>query len=366
MSKSTLVSPSPSPRAVSGAAGPRILRRLAIVGGLGALTAVIGGTVACDPLDLDGGLGAAVPTRGQVRLNVPGADDDGGQALRVGSASEFHAATVRIANQVNGGVGNIFRIVEAIRALPPADTDGATYAVWGPSEPRGLERNSFRFTVNKVADGEFDYRLEARPKDATTEDAFVVVFEGTSFPSGEGDGGHGELDVHWGALRSLDDTQCMIGDLHVVWAGDTEPRTLDVTFLEAADGCRDEAPTNATYHYVEAADGAGSLDFAQRRNVHQLDESKPLEEVFAVRSRWLADGAGRSDVRIAEGEIATDLAANLPASGATTVDVVECWDASFTVVHSAVTPVELAPALDRPAEGDVAQCAFAEAEFASL
>jgi hypothetical protein len=325
----------------------------------------VAGTTACDRL-AGAAMAAVVPTRGQVRLNVPGATEGGGQALRVGSSSELYAATVGIADQINGGVGNVFRLVEAILALPPTDTDGDTYAVWGPSQPRGLERNSFRFTVNKVEEGEYSYRLEAHPKDETADEAFVVVFEGTSFPSGEGDGGHGELDVHWGALRSLDDTQCMIGDLHVVYAGDAEPRTLDVTFLEAADGCRDETPTNATYHYVEAADASGSLDFAQRKNVHRLDEQKPLEEVFAVKSRWLADGAGRSDVRISEGEVPGDIATHLPDATTTTVDVVECWDASFQVVHSAVTPVELAPALDREPEGDVAACAFADAEFAAL
>lgn len=325
----------------------------------------VAGTTACDRL-AGAAMGAVVPTRAQVRLNVPGAADGAGQALRVGSASELYTATVAIADQVNGGVGNIFRLVEAILALPPSDTDGDTYAVWGPSEPRGLERNSFRFTVNKVEDGQYTYRLEARPKDEPADDAFVVVFEGTSFPSGEGDGGHGELDVHWGALRSLDDTQCMIGDLHVVYAGDTEPRTLDVTFLEAADGCRDQTPTNATYHYVEAADASGSLDFAQRKNVHRANESKPLEEIFAVKSRWLTDGAGRSDVRISEGEIPGDIARNLPDATTTTLDLVECWDASFQVVHSALTPVEIAPALDRASEGDVAQCAFADAAFAEL
>jgi hypothetical protein len=325
--------------------------------------AAVVGSVACDR---QATLARVVPVRAQVRLNVPGATLGEGQALRAGAPSEFHTATVAIADRVNGGVGTVYRLVERILALPPADTDGETYAVWGPSTPRGLERNTFRFTVNKVDDGQFDFALQARPKDATDDGAFVVVFEGTSFPSGDGDGGHGDLDVHWGALRSLDGSECLLGDLHVDYVGDATPRTLDVTFLEVADGCRDETPTSASYHYEEAADGSGSLAFAQQKNLHRDDENKPLEEVFAVHSRWAADGAGRSDVRLAEGEIPADLATHIPGTTATTADVVECWDASFQVVFSDVAPDELAGPFDRPTEGDVGQCVFPDAVFATL
>jgi hypothetical protein len=116
-----------------------------------ALSAALGLTafgVGCGQNDLRLG----VPGKGDVTLNVPGASTDG-QALRVGDTSELYAATAKIASDVNGGVGFVFDLGDRIMALPPTDTDGETYAVWGPSEPRGLERNSFRFTVNKVAEG---------------------------------------------------------------------------------------------------------------------------------------------------------------------------------------------------------------------
>lgn len=309
--------------------------------------------------------GNVIPNNGQVRLNVPGATAQKGQALLVGTEAEFYGATRKIANDVNGGVGFVFRIVEEITKLPPTSTDDETVAVWGPSEPEGLEKNSFRFTVNKVDDATFDYKLEARPKAATEEADFVIVFEGTAVP-GEDDKGHGDLDVHWGAVRSLDDTECLIGDLHVDYAADEEPRRLDVHFIEVADGCADAAPTNATYHYTEAADASGQLDFAFVQNLHKLDENKPLEETFAIRSRWLGDGAGRSDVRVSGGEIPADLAANIPGTDATTADVVECWDSSFNVVYADTTPDELEPHLGHEQEGDVAACAFQDASFSEL
>ena len=319
------------------------------------------GTAACRPQNP---LAAVVPGRAQLRLNVPGAAHDAGQALHVGDNSEFYAATVQIADAINGGVGGVFDLVETILSLPAADSDGETYAVWGPSVPRGLERNSFRFTVNKIADGEFDYVLEARPKDSTDEAAFVAVFEGTAFPSDDGDHGHGALDLHWGALRSLNDTECMIGDAHIDYADDVEPRTLDVTFVEAFDGCRDETPTNATYHYEDTADGAGALRFTRVQNIHRPDENKPLDETFDIRSRWTATGAGRSDVRLSGGEIPADLAAGIPGTTAVSADIVECWDASFAVVAADMAPDELEAHLGRTQAGDVAQCAFVDSAFA--
>jgi hypothetical protein len=311
--------------------------------------------------------GNVIPNSGQVRLNVPGADAGDGQALLVGSEASFYVATRDLANSINGGVGFVFKLVEEITKLPPTETDEETFAVWGPSEPRGLEKNSFRFTVNKGDDESFTYKLEARPKDATEESDFVIVFEGVHTPNPDADDkGTGELDVHWGAVRSLDDTECLVGDLHAEYSADAEPRTLAVTFIEVADGCRDEAPTNATYLYSEAADASGTLEFAQRKNIHDIGENKPLEEVFAIKSRWLADGQGRSDVRVSEGEIPADLAENIPGTTATTADIVECWDASFNVVYADTTPDELEPHLGHEEEGDAAQCAFADAAFAEL
>jgi len=328
-----------------------------------ALSAVLGVTAlgsACGANDLRLG----VPGKGEVTLNVPGANGSG-QALLVGETSGLYVATADIARSINGGVGLVFDISERIINLPPTDTDGETYAVWGPSEPRGLERNSFRFTVNKIEDGQFDYTLEARNKDATEESDFVVVWEGTSFPSGEGRG-HGTLDIHWGALRSIDGEECLVGDLHVDYATDEEPRRVDVDFLEVADGCRDETPTTASYHYEENADASGLMDYAFRKNLHEANEDKPLEEVFSVRSRWLADGQGRADVRLSEGEIPGDLAANIPGTTSTTADIVECWDASFNAVYVDTTPAELEPHLGHPEEGDASLCAFADASFVEL
>ncbi|HEY1100485.1 MAG TPA: hypothetical protein VGF99_16210 [Myxococcota bacterium] len=324
-----------------------------------AATAVMGS--ACGASDFR----AAVPQRSQLALNVPGADDDG-QALRAGATSELYVTTRDLARGINGGVGWVFNLSEQILALPPTETDNESYAVWGPSQPRGLERNSFRFTVNTIDAATYSYKLEARNKDATDESDFVVVWEGTSVP-GDDDHGHGDLTIHFGALRSIDDSECATGDIVVNYAADgaaDAPRTLDVDFVGFANACNGEDLSNATYHYEETTDGAGLLDFVVIGDVHDAAEDKPLEETFLVRSRWLADGQGRADVRVADGEIPADLAAYIFGMTATTADIAECWDASFISVYTDTNPDELEPYLGYDNEGDVAACAFAEASFA--
>lgn len=103
-------------------------------------------------------LRTAVPSQSLLALNVSDSDGDG-QALRAGAISELYRLTRGLAVTINGSVGFVFALSEQILALPPTDTDNESYAVWGPSEPQGLERNSFRFTVNdKIDDATFDYR----------------------------------------------------------------------------------------------------------------------------------------------------------------------------------------------------------------
>jgi len=320
-----------------------------------ATTAAFGS--ACGESDLR----TAVPSKGQLALNVPDGGD--GQALRAGALSELYRLTHNLAVSINGSVGFVFALSEQILAYPPTETDNETFAVWGPSEPQGLERNSFRFTVNKVDDASYTYTLEARPKAATDDSAFVVVWEGTSFPDGA-DSGHGDLQIHFGALRGIDDAECTTGDMNVVYVADAEPRTLDVEFVAFANACNDEAPASSSYHYEENVDGAGTLDFVVVKNTHAAAEDKPLEETFAVRSRWLADGQGRSDVRLKDGEIPTDLATHIPGTTATSADIVECWDAGFSTVYVDTAPDELEPYLGYASEGDAGACAFADASFA--
>lgn len=331
--------------------------------GLGLLSLVVATSfvTACGAAD---GFRSAVPQKGTVQMRVP---ESGGQALTAGEIAPMYEESVKIATSVNGGVLWVFDVIDFIVAHPPTTID-ENQAVWGPSEPRGLERLSFKFTVNKIEEQHFTYILEARAKGAADEDPFTEIFSGEAFPTADHDG-HGTLTYRLGSLRNLDpasDDACLTGDIDVAYDAGVEPRTLDVVFTQVANECAGERPTNAHYTYAEASDASGQMDFAFRANLHKAEEDKPLEEIMSVRTRWLADGAGRSDVRVSEGEIPADLAANIPGTTATTVDLVQCWDASFALVHADTTPDELEPHLDNELVGDASGCVIADASYAEL
>lgn len=322
---------------------------------------LVASLAACGAAD---GFKSAVPSRDNVTMRVP---ESQGQALTAGEIAPMYQESVKIATSVNGGVLWAFDVVEFITDHPPTTVE-ENQAVWGPSEPRGLERLSFKFTVNKIVEGQFTYILEARLKNAAADDAFTEVFSGEAFPNDDNDG-HGSLTYRLGSLRNLDpvaDDACLIGDIAVSYDAGVEPRTLDVVFTQVANDCLGERPSNAHYVYSEAIDSSGLMDFAFAGNIHRADEDKPGEEVMAVRTRWTSNGAGRSDVRVSGEEIAADLAAYIPGTTSTTVDIVQCWDDSFALVHADTTPDELEPDLGNELTGESSACVIADASFASL
>ncbi len=318
-------------------------------------------TTACGAAD---GFRSAVPNKDNVTMRVP---ESQGQALTAGEIAPMYTESVKIATSVNGGVLWAFEVIEFITDHPPTTLD-ENQAVWGPSEPRGLERLSFKFTVNKIVEGQFTYILEARLKGAADDEAFTEVFSGEAFPNDDNDG-HGSLTYRLGSLRNLDpvaDDACLTGDIAVTYDAGVEPRTLDVVFTEVSNECLGERPTNAHYVYSEALDSSGQMDFAVLGNIHRADENKPGEETMSVRTRWLSTGSGRSDVRVSGDEIAADLALYIPGTTSTSVDIVQCWDDSFALVHADTTPDELEADLGNELTGESSACVIADASFASL
>jgi hypothetical protein len=304
----------------------------------------------------------ALPTTDDVKLNVPGQD---GQALALGETSEFYEMTWNISRGVNGHVGAVFLLIERIVSMPPSVSE-ENMRQWGPSEPQGLERNSFKFTAYKVAEGEFTYALEARAKDSEDDADWKVVFDGVAHPA-EDNVGNGQLVLHFDTMNELND-DCTVGTATIDYdanAADGARRAIDIDFDQVANVCNDEDRTIATYHYSEdKEDGSGDFEFSFNGDIHagNADEDKPLLETFTIKSRWLSEGAGRSDVRLSGGEIPGDLETHLPNSGRSDVEVTECWDDNFGLVYSDTLPEELRE-IAREQLGDAGDCAFADQDL---
>ena len=133
--------------------------------------------------------------------------------------------------------------------------------------------------------------------------------------------GSGELDVNFTELNALDPTvHPATGGIAFKYDNTADPRTVEVHFGNFLDGTPGSTPLNATYQYAEHADQSGNFAFGLRTNFDN-DPAGALEDV-ALTSRWLASGAGRSDLVATGG--------SLPAGFV--VHATECWDATFARV----------------------------------
>ncbi|MBI5493394.1 MAG: hypothetical protein HY904_00095 [Deltaproteobacteria bacterium] len=335
--------------------------RLSVLAAL-ALASACGGNAA----DFTG----IIPDDGAVTINVPG--QSGGQPL-LGARSDFYETTYNISRGINGGVTWVLGLTRAISLQRPSKVDGDQYT-WGPSQPSGLDRIQWKFEATKVADGHWTFQLLGRPKNSTSEADYKAVYDGEVFRGADDPArGHGSLNLYFDNSQALEQKSCgnanrdvLEGRAVVAFAADVNPRTVSVDFVDFRNACDGDTVTRqpAHYDYTEAADGAGNFQFSAHGNVHKAAENKPLLEKMAIRSRWMANGAGRSDVSIGEGEVPGDLAANSISGNA--VIATECWDEMFNVSYQTTEPTDLPQGLKdaiRPTEGNAADCVFTQQEL---
>src|SRR5262249_26039208 len=88
-----------------------------------------------------------------------------------------------------------------VHTEPSSVQDGV--ATWGPYTD-ALEPVTYRFRVTRVADGEYDYVLEGRPKASTSDADYQNVLVGHGFGKHHAQHGEGDFTVDLGLPRELD------------------------------------------------------------------------------------------------------------------------------------------------------------------
>lgn len=275
-----------------------------------------------------------LPTAADVRIKLP--DSAGAGSAVLGDTAQWYVATRDITRSLNGGTAFVLVLVHTIVQFPATTVEGNT-AVWGPHHD-ALDPAEWRLTVTELADGTYDWKLEGRNRTAT-DAAWETLIDGNA----HGDG-TGTFDLDFDAAERVNPRENDgRGQLSVDY--DLGARTLSL----GADTVEDRAGTPTAIHYdyryAEAADGAGDMVFSV---FGDTEDAGSLPEHVTLRSRWLASGAGRADARVRDGDLSVEVTAS------------ECWSTSFGRVYYADS------ADWQPAEGSVADCAFADQDLPSL
>jgi hypothetical protein len=315
---------------------------------------------ACRPLDDEANeYRNAVPRQETVAMQVP-AGAQTGQALTVetasqplrGATADFYLVTRKVSTVVNGAGALVLGLVKAIVAHPPTSIS-ADSAVWGPWPGDALDPLAYRVTVSRTAGHKYDYVIAGRAKKAVDPTPFVTLLSGTHTPALDPGGqpiegfGSGSFTLDWDARATLPAPGDEVGKAHYDYArpSPTALTTVDATFTQVKDDEHPGQRIDVDYLYASTPGAGGSMEF-----VRTLPASMAAEGArWAVKSRWNATGAGRSDV------VATG--ANLPAGAMAS----ECWDAGFASVYLAASWV--------PGGGygdEATDCAFKPADYSHL
>lgn len=258
--------------------------------------------------------------------------------------AKWYGFTRAVRGGVNGVTAWVLGSVWAVVRMEPSSVkDGE--ATWGPYTD-ALEPVTYRFRVTRVAEGEYDYVLEGRPKASGESASYRPVLSGHGFGKRHEHHGEGEFTIDLSAARELDPfgrekdsgTVRIVHHLpHDLTQGDLLPRRIE------AEVTPDPAVERESYTVESIAneDGTGSLGVVARSDVDDSGTTQ-LEDV-TVDSRWRADGAGRADIGISGGDIPADPGV---------VSAVECWGADFR--RSFYTDsISFAPT-----EGDASACVY--------
>lgn len=272
-----------------------------------------------------------LPSREMVEMKAPKKDGQGLTAFYgQGQTAEYYQLTVGAAATVNGGTRWVLNLIEDIVKNTPTSIEGDV-AVWGPHTD-ALSPSTWKLTVTRTGDDSYSWVLEGKPK--TAEDsAYVAVLSGSHTVAVDAEGerkqgfGSGEFLIDWEKARTLPGSNP--NDMGTANIRYSRTDTAAVASVEADfNQVRDEqvqgGRVDAKYRFKQAPGAGGELDFVIKKNI-DTDPTRTRVENLAIKSRWEATGAGRSDIKLSGGDL----------FGEATVS--ECWDGNFLSAYFAVS-----------------------------
>lgn len=277
-----------------------------------------------------------LPTAEDVKIALP--DTAASNAFAIGEVAEWYVATRDVTRGLNGGTAYVLILVHTIVQFPATSVDGDTYT-WGPHHET-LDPAEWKLVVTELADGTYDWHLDGRSLIAPAPGEPPTEFE-TIIAGNANEDGTGNFTLDFDAAERANpidnDGRGVIG---VTYDVNNRSLDMDIDGTEDVDGTPTEV--HFDYTYAEGADRSGDMVFSIFAD--SADPGTAKEEV-TLRSRWLATGAGRADVRLRNGDLAVEVTAS------------ECWGAGFRRTYYTDS------ATWEATEGSVADCAYADSDL---
>ena len=288
------------------------------------------------------GIAEALPTADQIRIQLP---ESAAESYALGQIADYYVLTRGVTRTLNAGAAWVLVLVHTIVQFPATTVEDNVYT-WGPWEGSALDPAIYRLVVTANDDGTFDWKLDGQSK-TTPEDGFITVITGHAVPD-EDPGvaphhGAGEFTIDFDAgerVNPVDNTPDT-GSVLVTYDLGARVVTMHAEGVDALGN-----PSSFDYHYQEGEDRSGDFQFAIDAD---MGSDGSASEQALIRSRWLADGQGRSDAMLSGGDL-----------GDASVTATECWDDRFRRVYYADSAEWM------PAEGELSSCAHAESALPQI
>ncbi|MCB9673732.1 MAG: hypothetical protein H6737_01370 [Alphaproteobacteria bacterium] len=274
----------------------------------------------------------------RILINMPMGGD-----RAVGAMAESYVTTAQVTSDVNGFISDVLDAVDHVTDFEPTWTEADNKFLWGPWSEGGLDPNETALYVEfDEAANKYGWAIIQRPKGSTSDEDWVAVIGGESFPGATEDEGEGMFAVDFDAIAALNPTETVAGKFYSSYIVTADGVAAEAGFEDFTDDTSAPERITAGYRYGQDAAGAGYMDLGYLADIHQ-DGS--LEETIVLRTRWQADGQGRGDMVVFDGDLAP-----LAYQGS------ECWGSDFNVVYEE-NNAELVM------NGDESQCAFGDPEW---
>jgi hypothetical protein len=259
---------------------------------------------------------SVVPVKQELAANLPQAQS----AVQIAGAAELYRTTHNVTETLNGMLGNLLSLVEAVRHYSPSSRT-AVSRTWGPY--LSLEHPGWRVEMviardDVTPDDKFDYWFAFIPVlDPGAKPLHLI--DGTFQIGGSLREGHGTLNITTAGARAagIDVNLGFLDHMEIDYVVTGPTIAVTMSIADLSNPLKPDDVRMATYRYDSVEDGRGAMRFEFLAN----GVPGPATEKFAITSRWLGTGEGRGDVEVLEGD----------GAGAKQT---ECWDRQFQATYN--------------------------------